>query len=309
MKTVLALDPGFRGTRTGIWDVTGHEIQTGFVPAGRDPFEAAQASLGIPPSIVVVPGGPPGAPWHPFSQTAEAARAYCSSADVPLIEVSPMCSADLPPEARLSGHGKWQRQGFFYAVPQRAAFEAAARTLGIPRDSARVVTIYLGDEVAVSAHDGDRVVDTSDPVTCEGPFGLTSAGTAPATAFVAWVGAAKRPEEDIRTELKARSGAYAYAGVQDIDSLREALGRGERGALTAIAGMAYQVSKEAGRQIAALRGQVDAVALCGPGTSLDALVCGIEARLSKWCRVLSIRDDLTMLSLVREGIRVLSSKL
>ena len=37
--------------------------------------------------------------------------------------------------------------------------------------------MYLGDEVSVAAHDGPRVGHVGS-IDCEGPFGLTSAGTA-----------------------------------------------------------------------------------------------------------------------------------
>lgn len=307
MKTVLALDPGFSGTKAGIWDLSGREVASLFVPRQDDPLEAALASFGVPPSIVVVPGGPPGAPWHPFCVVAVAARSYCSSRAIPLIELAPGCPAELPPEARLSGARKWTRQGWFYAAPQRAAFEEAAAALSLARDTARIVTVYLGDEVSVTSHDGDRVVDTSDPVMCEGPFGLTSAGTLPATTFVAWVAAVKREAGDLRDQIKSGSGAFACAGVHDLKALAEDLDRGQPGAAKAVLGMSYQVSKEVGRQVGALLGRVDCIALCGPGVALDALVAGIEARVRKWCPVYRASEDLAMQSLVREGIRALSS--
>jgi len=343
MKTVLALDPGYLGTRTGICrsgppregcpgtaDPAGLRIDVRMVPPGEDPFEPAEAALGSPPSIVAVPGGPLGPcrtraeretrplnaelaeeaqrvyAWHPLNRAIAAAHRYCARRGVPGIVVRPMSSADLLPEARLSGHKECERRGDFYAVPQRAAFAKAADTLGIPRETARLIAVYLGEEVAVSSYVGGAVVDTSDPVACEGPFGFTSMGTPPATGFVSWAAAQKRPADDLRAELKERSGAFAYAGATDLDSLREALASGNEGAVRGIAGMAYQVSKEIGRQMAALRGTARCVALCGPGASLEPLVSDISRRVAKWCEVIVLREDLIMQSLVAEGILALS---
>jgi butyrate kinase len=311
MSVVLALFAEYRGTRLGV--SKDGQILTGSVPPGEDAFQQGEALAGASPSIVVVPGGVREHPWHPLSRLEAEARCYSAENGIRMLVVDPMSSADLVAEARFSGYKEYERRGVFYAVPQRAAYEKAVETLSLPAAEARVITVYLGDEVSVSAHRGRRIVDTSDPVACEGPFGFTSAGTPPATAFVSWVaqrGGDRSPGAafELRETLKEGSGAFAYAGVGDQGALSEALSLGQEGAVTGISGMAYQIAKEIGRQMAALRGRVDAVVLCGPGASLTPLISGVTRRTGKWVKVLAFMKDLAIPFLLQEGNAALSSK-
>ena len=312
MSAVLGIDPGYSSTRVGVFDGNGTAVCT--VRSGDDPMEVGESLAGRPLSVVVVPGGPPAQayPWHPRNIMAARAGSYCATKGIPCITALPASWVELNAKARLSGFRECDRRGNFYATPQMCAFEKAAKHLGVPANSANVITVYLGDEVSVSAHSGHEVVDTSDPVACEGPFGFTSAGTLPATSFVSYltqagVGRTSGAAEAVRSKLKTGSGVFSYAGVGDAEALAAALAAGHEGAARGVQGMAYQVAKEVGRQIAALRGKVDCVALCGPGASLDPLVSGIELRVRKWAALLVFAEDLVMPHLIGEGIRALSS--
>lgn len=311
MSAVLALFAEFGVTRVGVSTGTREAHRT--VAQGEDPFVQGEALAGEPVSVVVVAGGDASYPWHPCTRLEAEARRYAEDKRVPLVIVRPMDSGDLVAEARLSGHKHIERRGVFYAVPQTAAFERCADALSIPREAARIVAVYLGDEVAVSAYRGGRVIDTSDPVACEGPFGLRSVGTLPAVSFLAYVsrrGADRDSDEAerLRQSLKEESGTYAIAGVGSQDELVEALDDRRPDALLAVSAMAYQVAKEVGRQLAALGGKADAIALCGPGTSIEPLASGIRERVSKWAQVIVFRGDLVVPYLLREGIEYLSSK-
>lgn len=320
MSVILALFAGYSGTDIGVFDAHAGSgkppdltaIVRRRVIAGEDPFLAGESLAGRVPAVVVVPGGPNGAPWHPLSRLEDEARSYCGRRGVPAVVVHPMTPVVLQPEARLSGYKEYERKGMLYELPQRAAFSRAVETFGLERGRARIITVYLGDETSVAAHLGESVIDASDPVSCEGPFGFTSAGTLPATAFISFVsreGADRGPGEAalLRERLKSCSGALAYAGLSDIESFSEALTAGEEGAVTGASGIAYQVAKEIGRETAALKGRVDAVVLCGPGASLRELVSGVRDRVEKWTKVLAIEDDLTIPCLIAEGLSYLAT--
>lgn len=311
MNAVLALFAEYRTTSLGV--AKDGETVTRLVPTDDDPFRRGEELAGDIPAVVVVPGGTRDHPWHPASRLEADARRYCAEKGARVLVVESMSSVDLTSEARLSGYKGCERRGAYHAVPQKAAFEKAVDTLSLPLGEARVVTVYLGDEVSVSAHRGNRVIDTSDPVACEGPFGFTSAGTPPAVSFVSWVEARKGNRSpgaafELRQILKEGSGAFALAGVNDLDELSEAVARGQEAALKAVSAMAYQIAKEIGRQIACLRGRVDAVALCGPGASLTPLLSGIIGRVGKWARAIAFQGDLAVPSLLREGIAALPQK-
>jgi butyrate kinase len=330
MTLVLGIDPGFSEVRVAVLAPTGQvALQT--LPPEVNPFRWFEGRYGSHPAIVVIAGGVyarclPGVYrinermaedaarlicWHPRNRLTVDAFEYCRDRGIPGAAMEPMSSVTLSPEARLSGHPDWERPGIYYAFPERAAFFLACASTGMDPSRARGITVYLGDEVSVAAHHGATVVATQDPVFCEGPFGFTSVGTLPATSFVEWLEAGEEhdgPQGDTREGLKARSGVFAYAGVGTLAGLSRKLSGEDRDAVRAVMGMAYQVSKEIGRAVAALKGSAEAIVLTGPGVSLDLLVTGIEERVAKWSRVVRVQEDDCMRALVEEGRAALFSE-
>ncbi|NLA60099.1 MAG: hypothetical protein GX863_03230 [Firmicutes bacterium] len=330
MTPVLSIDPGFSEVRVAAL-IAGGEAELRSLPPEDNPFEWFGRTYGSSPSGIVIAGGyyaqcPPGvylidehmardamrlAPWHPRNRMTVRALEFCRGSGVPGVAVDPMSSAMLPEEAMLSGYPSHERRGVHYAFPERQAFLSACRSLGLDPDSTRGITVYLGDEVSVAAHDGPRVVATSDPIDCEGPFGFTSAGTAPATAFISWLERGKAgscSRDEILKDLKAGSGVFAYAGVGSMSELLGEIKRGNGEAVRAVRGMAYQVSKEIGRALAALKGRAGVIALTGPGVSVDLLIEGIEERVSKWSPVIRVPQDDCTRTLVREGLSAIAAK-
>lgn len=298
MNEILAFDPGYQRTRIGVLRESGQVFHE--ATAHEDALEAGLSIVGGTPSAVVLPKGPPADvyPWHPRNALAASAKGYCRVTGIPCIVAGSGSDvpAVLPPNARLSGFPGYERKATFYEIPERDACEAAARELGVPFERSRIVVTYMGDEVSVSARYGGSVVDSTDPAACEGPFGLTSCGTLPATAFVSYAASALQSGVSALELVKRMksSGAISYADAGDA-----------AGALDA---MAYQIAKEVGRQLAAFDGRLDCVVLCGPGASIRPLALGIEERVKKWARVLRFREDLIMPRLFLEGTKALSQK-
>lgn len=308
MSVILAMDPGYLCTRIGIFSGGSRMIRE---VTALDPFTVGE-SMGGTPSVVVLPGGPPARlyPWHPRNVAATKASAYCAARGIPCVVVrdAPDSQASLPPKARLSGFPGHDRRPTFYEIPESDAFAEAARMAGLSQAEARIIVVYLGDEVSVSARAGGQVVDSSDPAACEGPFGFRSCGTLPATSFLSYVATQGHSMEELRRLMKEGSGTFAYAGVDSMHDLARALDEGEPEATGAIAAMAYQISKEIGRQVAVLGGKLDLIALCGPGVHLLPLVAAVEDRVGKWAGVSRLTEDLVMTRLFVEGTKVASQK-
>lgn len=308
MSTILALDPGYLRTRIAAVREGRRGIYE--VPAGVDPFATVEEVSRRLPSVVVLPGGPREDmyPWHPRNVAIARAKVYCQEKGIRLVVARPDGEAVLPARARLSGFPNCFREPTCYGIPEVLACATAARSIGVPPETARIVVAYLGEEVSVSARLGGTLVDSSDPVACEGPFGLTSCGTAPATAFVSYISSSGLTVPELRDRLKQSSGVFGLAGVSSLAGLCGKLASGDEGARTAVEGMAYQVAKEIGRQISALSGKADCVCLCGVATSISPLVQGIEDRTKKWARLVVLRDDLALRALELEGRRGLPTK-
>jgi len=324
VRTVLAVNPTYLGVEAilveegaSLPDASGRWV----FPPGTCDFAAIEREAGIPPSLVAIPGGTykpsePGVylinekmaseaseidPFHPRNRLTVLAYRYCSERRVPGIVVEPMNTGKLLLEAEVSGLAEHRRRGVYYALPQRHAWEDSCRKLGLPL-TARGITAYLGEESCVSSHIGDEVVDTSDPVLGEGPFGLTAAGTLPAGGFLAYL--AERPGSELVSTLKTSAGAFGYAKTRTLPELELALSRGDEKAARAVSAMGYQVAKEIGRQAVALSGKVDIIVLCGAGVRLSALRNRIEELSRKWAEV-TVYKETTPDLLIAKGTAVL----
>ncbi len=318
MKSLLALDAGYRGIRARAVDLDGQGgsyLAAWDFPPHEPDFALIEREIGTP-SLVAIPGGTYGPPGptaglpsnagvyrldrdlareagiidkdHPRNRMTVACFCYCRSVGTSCYVVEPMASAKLRPEASLSGTKGRSRRGVFYALPQKAAWDDAKRTLGLG-ENACGLTVYLGEECCVSSHAGNDVVDTSDPVLGEGPFGLTAAGTLPAGGLFSYLG--QNPVGDPVKTFKAEAGLLAYAGADSIGDLESMLSSGDEGAVSAVVAMGYQVAKEVGRQVTAFGGDVSVLALTGPGTGIARLCREIEIRVSKWTRIHIHRRD------------------
>lgn len=330
MTEVLAIDPGFSEVRVAVL-APGGEAELHTLRPSVDPFGWFEGRYGACPSGIVIAGGyyapcSPGtypidermaedaarlAGWHPRNRMTVRAFEYCRRHGIPGVAVDPMSSIVLPEEARFTGSTMVERRGIYYAFPERPAFVSACASLGLDPEVARGISAYLGDEVSVASHHGSRAMATGDPIACEGPFGMTGAGTLPATAFIDWLdetGRGSGSGDEIRESLKRRSGVFAYAGVTSMTELRRELARESLQATRAVRAMAYQVSKEIGRAMAALKGRAEVIVLTGPGASLDLLLSGIEERVAKWCRVACVAQDDCMRVLAREGSAALTAE-
>lgn len=305
MKTILAVNPGYSRVEAVVspeGSGVGASLGRWVFPPDTCDFAAIERELGSPPSLLAIPGGIyeescPGMyritskmaehakevdSFHPRNRLTVLAHRYCLERNVLGVAVEPMNTGELFPEARISGLKTRQRRGVYYALPQRQAWEDSRRSLGLP-PSARGVTAYLGEESSVSSHVGDRVVDTSDPVLGEGPFGLQAAGTLPAGGYLAYLDG--RPASDLVSALKTGAGALGYAKARTVDELASAISRGDEDALRAVSALGYQVAKEIGRQVTALSGRVDAIVICGPASRLAALRDRVAGPVGKWATV------------------------
>lgn len=319
MRTVAAIDPGYLCTRVGMYFLERDDFDPSriVVESAEDVAGAlarARALSGGTLDIVALPGGPlksgiRGTYWlseeiakdashidafHPRNK-ALAGLASLLMDDEKAIVVEPMNSAELKPEARLSGIKDYPRRGIFYAVPQLELFRRVCAARDLEIENAKVITVYLGEESCVSAHHGVTVVDTSDPVLGEGPSGLSAAGTLPATAFISEiVRGTFSSTASVEEALKTRCGLLGY----------RSRGRSRDG----VECVAYQVAKEVGRQACALGGTVDVVALTGPGASIPELRDLICSYVEPWFPVDIVAEDLVTETLIREGVFVLCGR-
>jgi len=316
--SLLGLDLGRRYGGLGFFG-DGGEIVYKKIPAGPDFVERACALAGFIPGVLVIPGGsyvvgsqrvfPVGEEiaalargcedsWHPRNLLTCMAWEYGAKAGCKVMAVGTMTGAPLSQEARLSGLPGYCRRTVYHVLEHREAIRAAGEATGENLAQKNVIVVYSGEETSVACHAAGTVVECTDPLAGEGPFGLRAAGTLPATALVDAFFANQlgdNPEE----LLSCRSGVMAYAGTTDEEELASLVEGKDEKSLRAVRGMAYQICKEIGRAVATLAGAVDLIILAGPVFSLGEVVDFVRLRVEKWAPVTVVAGELVIPALLR----------
>lgn len=334
-QRVLAVDLGRRHGKVGFFGENGEMIQKE-IPVGGDFLERAAGLMESPPDILVIPGGSyPASPqgtgpealpevfpvdetvaelarqcedsWHPRNVLTQMAWEYSARTGCKAMAVGTMQGAPLAEEAQLSGLPGYSRRAVYHALEHREAIRAAGELAGTDLREKNLIVVYSGEETSVACHARSVLVDCTDPLAGEGPFGLRAAGTLPATALVdAFFNnlLGDEPEE----LLSCGAGVLAYAQAADEEELRRLVEKGDEKALRALCGMAYQVSKEIGRAAATLSGKVDFIILAGPAFSLNEVANFVGSRVGKWAPVLVVGGELVIPALLREGLRKIQGR-
>ncbi|MBE3520033.1 MAG: hypothetical protein IMW97_06995 [Firmicutes bacterium] len=327
---VVAVDLGPRYGKVGFFGGSGEVIHKK-IQAGPDFLERAAALVGSAPEVLIIPGGSYPLPddparsdsfpgvfpvnetvvklaresedsWHPRNVLAQMAWEYSVRTGCKALAVGTMTGGPLAAEAQLSGLPGYSRRAVYHALEHWAAIRAAGEMNRSDLRKKNLIVVYSGEETSVACHVRGSVVECTDPLAGEGPFGFRAAGTLPATALVDaffenLLG--DKPEE----LLSYGSGVLAYAGAADEEELERLVEKGDERALRALCGMAYQISKEIGRAAAALSGRVDFIILAGPAFSLGEVANFVGSRVGKWAPVLVVGGELVIPALLRAGVR------
>lgn len=334
-RSVLAVDLGRRFGKVGFFGENGEMIQER-IPAGADFLERAAALMGSPPDILVIPGGSYASPsqrtgpdafsevfpvdetvdklarecedsWHPRNVLTQMTWKYAAKTGCKAVAVGTMRGAPLAQEAQLSGLPRYSRRAIYHALEHQEAIRAAGEVNGTDFRQKNLIVAYSGEETSVACHVRGTVVECTDPLAGEGPFGLQAAGTLPATALVdAFF---KNLLGDTPEELlSCGAGVLAYAETADEKELERLVEKGDEKALRALCGMAYQISKEIGRAQATLSGRVDNIILAGSAFSLDEVASFVGSRVGKWAPVLVVGGELVIPALLRAGAHEIDGK-
>ena len=230
--------------------------------------------------------------------------ASCGDACVAYV-AEPVCQNEMLPEASLCGFPEIKRRSVFHALPQKGAAWEYAYAAGKPLGALNLVAAYLGAEISVGAHEGERVIDVNNPWDGEGPFSPHTAGGLPAGELVNACFDGKQDFNYWMEKLLRSGGLFSHLGTADIDAIEGRILEGDREARDAVAAMSYQISREICCRAAALCGQVDAILLVGPWAGVEYCIEKIRERV-EWIAPVHVfpeMDELT--ALVVAGQRVL----
>lgn len=242
---------------------------------------------------------------HPSNLGAPLAHSIAQPLGIRSYFVDPVCVDEMIDEARLSGHPLLPRVSLSHALNIRMVAYKLAEKLGTTLDSLNLVVLHLGSGVSVNAIRRGRMIDTNN-ANDGGPFSSQRVGSLPTTGLMKLCLSGRYGSSELKRMMLKEGGLRAYLGTDDVEeAIDRAVNRGDREAELVLRAMVYQFAKETGAMAAALRGEVDAVAVTGGMARNEWIVNELRSRISFIAPVYSFPGEAELESLVRGVLRVL----
>src|SRR3974377_167780 len=241
---------------------------------------------------------------HASNLGAFLAKAMAEKAGVAAYVVDPVSVDEWTEVARLSGSVLLERQALSHALNSKAVAKRFAREQGKAYESLRLIVAHLGSGSSVSAHEGGRMVDASNPRE-EGAFSTERAGGVPAMQLVELCFSGKYSQKQVEALLFREGGLYSYLGTRDLEVGERKIVAGDERAALVFQAMGYQIAKEIGAMATVLRGRVDAILLTGGMAHSGRLVSDLKERV-QWIAPVAVYPGEDELQALAEGaLRVL----
>jgi butyrate kinase len=219
--------------------------------------------------------------------------------------VDPVTVDEMTDLARITGLPQIPRISIFHALNQKAAAREAAKKLGKPYDSSRLIVAHLGGGISVGAHVDGRVVDVNNALNGDGPFAPERAGSLPAWSLVELATSGQYDLAVLKKMITGKGGIVAHLGVNDMRKVEEMVKAGDPAATRILSAMAYNVAKEIGALAAVLEGRIDAIVLTG-GIAYDKyFVDLIRRRVEFLAQLIVLPGEDEMTALAQGALRVL----
>ena len=219
--------------------------------------------------------------------------------------VDPVTVDELIPLARITGLPEIPRISIFHALNQKAAAREAAKKLGKPYESCRLIVAHLGGGISVGAHIDGKVVDVNNALNGDGPFAPERAGSLPSWSLVELATSGRYDLATLKKMITGKGGIVAHLNVNDMRKVEDMVKAGDREAILVFEAMAYNVAKEIGALAAVLEGKIDAIVLTG-GIAFDAyFVELIRRRVEFMAQLIILPGEDEMSALALGALRVL----
>jgi len=219
--------------------------------------------------------------------------------------VDPVTVDEMTPLARITGLPEIPRISIFHALNQKAAAREAAKKLGKPYESCRLIVAHLGGGISVGAHIDGKVVDVNNALNGDGPFAPERAGSLPSWSLVELATSGRYDQATLKKMITGKGGIVAHLHVNDMRKVEDMVKAGDAEAIVIFEAMAYNVAKEIGALAAVLEGKIDAIVLTG-GIAFDTyFVELIRRRVEFMAKLIILPGEDEMTALAQGALRVL----
>lgn len=236
---------------------------------------------------------------HPSGLGCEIAWSL-SGGRVPCLTVDPPCVDELVEVARITGLPELRRVSFFQALNHKAKGRQLARELGTSYENLNLVITHLGSGISVASHKQGQVIDVTNGLEGDGPFGLDRVGTLPAGDWMRYCLSGKNSPEELESIINGGGGVQAHLGVSNALEAEEMIAQGDEHAALIFRALAFQVGKGVGAASAALAARPDGVIITG-GLAHSQRFIGYLRPLIEWIAPLHIWPEDNEIEALAQG--------
>ena len=199
---------------------------------------------------------------------------------VPALTVDPPCVDEMIAPARLTGLPQIGRRSYFHALNHKAVGRRLSAQLGKAYDELNLVICHLGSGISVASHCRGLVIDVTNGLEGDSPFGLDRTGTLPAADWMKLCLSGQYSGEQLHRMLNGGGGMMAHLGTSDAIEIERRIAAGDVHAGQVYDAMAFQVAKGIGAAACALGERPDAIVLTGGLANSELFVTKVKDRVS-----------------------------
>lgn len=207
------------------------------------------------------------------------------------LTADPPCVDEMIPVAKYTGLPQIKRRSFFQALSHKALGRKLAEKLGKPYEEMALVIVHLGSGISVASHYKGRVIDITNGLDGDAPFGMDRSGTLPAADWKKMIQSGDYTEQELDYMLNGGGGLMAHLGTNDGMEVQRRIEKGDAKASEVFEAMAFQVSKAIGAAATALGERPDQIAITGGLAHARVFTDLIRERVD-WIAGISIEPDI-----------------
>lgn len=246
---------------------------------------------------------------HPCGLGCQIAWELSEETGVPCFTVDPPCVDEMIDVARITGLPQIKRESFFQALNHKAKGHELAKKLDTEYEKLNLVIAHLGSGISVASHCRGKVIDVTNGLAGDSPFGLDRVGTLPAEAWAAFCISNRLTMDDLKQIINGGGGIQAHLHTNNAFEVDEMIDKGDDHAEMIFRAMAFQVGKGIGGAAAALGVRPDGIIITG-GLANSKRFMGYLAPMIDWIGPLYISpDDNEIKSLAQGAVRALNNPL
>ncbi|SCZ80001.1 butyrate kinase [Acidaminobacter hydrogenoformans] len=224
------------------------------------------------------------------------------------LTVDPPCVDEMIPAARYTGLPSIKRHSFFQALNHKAVAKRLAMQLDRKYEEMNIVVCHLGSGISVASHSFGRVIDVTNGLDGDAPFGLDRVGTLPAGDWMRFCLSGEHTRTDLERILNGGGGMMAHLGTNSAIEVEKMIKDGDKKAEEVYDAMAFNVIKGVGAASSIFGSKPDAIIFTGGLANSDYFIEKLKCKLSWIANIFVFAGEDEMLALAEGALRALNNE-